>query len=159
VEITLPLAMRETLNDGQHGLSIVSFDPEHGAGRELVRTNTGFTNWVISPDGSKLAVFFNAHQIRFISLDTGAAHDVTVKDWPFGEGDWSANSKSVFIPSVTPKGIPVIIEVDQGGKSRVALQGKLNTEFVAMIQSPDGRYGLLQEVAPAENNAWMVDNF
>jgi len=82
-----------------------------------------------------------------------------VKDWPLFQGDWSANSKSVFVPSVTPQGNPVILEVDQAGKTNVVLQGKANANFVAMIQSPDGHYGLLLEVTPAENNAWMVENF
>ena len=49
----------------------VSFDLEHGTGRELTRV-TNFTddNWTLSPDGRKLAIFFNRHQIRFLSLDT-----------------------------------------------------------------------------------------
>jgi DNA-binding winged helix-turn-helix (wHTH) protein/Tol biopolymer transport system component len=136
-----------------------SFDLEHGAGHEVVRIPNGMMDWTLSPDGSKLAIFLDVHRIRFISLDTGAAHDVTVKDWPLYQGDWSANSKSLFMPSVTPKGIPVILEVDQAGNAKVALQGNANANFGAMIQSPDGQYGLLLEVTPAENNAWMVDNF
>jgi hypothetical protein len=115
--------------------------------------------WTLSPDGSKLGLFLDEHRIRFISLDTGVAHEVTVKDWPLYQGDWSANSKSVFMPSVTSKGIPVILEVDQAGKANVVLQGSANTSFVAMIQSPDEKYGLLLEATPAENNAWMIDNF
>jgi len=39
------------------------------------------------------------------------------------------------------------------------LQGNATAAFVAMIQSPDGQYGLLLMETPAENNAWMVDNF
>jgi Tol biopolymer transport system component len=140
-------------------LTYVSFDPEHGAGRELSTIRTELRNWVISPDGSKLAIGLDRHRIRFLSLDTGAAHDVTVKDWPLNAVDWSADSQTVFMPTVTPKGTPVILEVDQTGRAHVALQGVANTEFVAMIQSPDGQYGLLLEVPQAENNAWMVDNF
>jgi photosystem II stability/assembly factor-like uncharacterized protein len=87
------------------------------------------------------------------------AHDVTVKDWPLDNVDWSADGRSVFMPSVTPKGIQVILEVDQAGKANVVLQGSSSNDLVAMIQSPDGQYGLLMEGTPAENNAWMVDNF
>ena len=101
----------------------------------------------------------SSQTIRFQSLDTGAAHDVTVKGWPLNAVDWSADSQTVFMASVTPKGIPVILEVGQTGKVRVALQGIANTRFGALIQSPDGQYGLLIESTPAENNAWMVDNF
>jgi Tol biopolymer transport system component len=142
-----------------HDLTYVSFDPEHGARRELLSLTTEQRNWVISPDGSKLAIVLDRHRIRFFSLATGVAHDVTVKDWPLDGVDWSADSQTVFMPSATPDGIPVVLEVDQTGKAHVALQGNANTSFSAMIQSPDGQYGLLMEVIPAENNAWMVDNF
>jgi hypothetical protein len=137
----------------------VSFDPEHGTGRELLTTATELRNWVISPDGSKLAIVLDRHRIRFLSLDTGAAQDVTVKDWPLNNVDWSADGRTVFMPSVTPNGIQVILEVDQKGNAHVALQGNANIEFHAMIQSPDGQYGLLGQSIPAGNNAWMVDNF
>jgi DNA-binding winged helix-turn-helix (wHTH) protein/Tol biopolymer transport system component len=134
------------------------FDLEDGAGREVVRIPNG-GNWTLSPNGTKLAVFLDEHRIRFISLGTWVAHDVIVKGWRLVNGDWSANSASVFMPSATPKGVPVILEVDQSGKAHVVLQGSANTEFRAMIQSPDKKYGLLLEVTQVENNAWMVDNF
>jgi DNA-binding winged helix-turn-helix (wHTH) protein/Tol biopolymer transport system component len=140
-------------------LIFVSFDLEHGADRELFKIPNGYTNWSLSADGSKLAIFLNRHQIRFLSLATKVANDVSVKDWPLSNGDWSADSKSVFMPSLTPKSEPVILEVNETGKAAVALQGNANTDFRSMIQSPDGRYGLLVEDLPGENNAWMVDNF
>ena len=145
--------------DTGNGLTFVSFDPEHGAGRELLTITSGAGDWVISPDGSKLAIIIDRNRIRFFSPGTGVAHDVPVKAWPLNAVDWSADSRSVFIPSVTPKGTQVILEVDQAGKASVVLQGNANAPFVAMIQSPDGQYGLLIEETPAENNAWMVDNF
>lgn len=143
-----------------HDLIFRSFDLEHGAGREVVRISEGYTNWSISPDGSKLVAFLDQRRIiRFISLDTGVSHDVTLKDWPFSNGDWSANSQTVFMPSETPKRIPVILEVDQAGRAKVVLEGSANTQFYCLYQSPDGQYGLLLEGIPAENNAWMIDNF
>jgi DNA-binding winged helix-turn-helix (wHTH) protein/Tol biopolymer transport system component len=140
-------------------LIFVSFDPEHGMGREILTLRMDLRDWVISPDGSKLAIVLDRQTIRFLSLDTGAAHEATVKGWPLNGVDWSADSQTVFMPSATPDGIPVVLEVDQTGKAHVVLQGTANTSFGAMIQSPDGQYGLLLEVIPAENNAWMVDNF
>ena len=144
--------------DGQN-LIFNSFDLEQGAGRELLRIPNGYTNWSLSSDASKLAIFLDRHRIRFISLDTGATHDVTVQDWPLSNGDWSANSQTVLMPSSTPKRIPVILEVDQAGKAKVVVEGSANTGFACMIQSPDGVNGLLLEFIPAENNAWMIDNF
>jgi hypothetical protein len=125
----------------------------------LLRIPNGYPNWSLASDGSKLAIFLDQHRVRFVSLATGAAHDVTVQDWPLSNGDWAANGQSVYMPSGTPKGIPVILEVDQAGKAKVVLEGSANTGFACMIQSPDGPNGLLLEFIPAENNAWMVDNF
>jgi DNA-binding winged helix-turn-helix (wHTH) protein/Tol biopolymer transport system component len=136
----------------------VSFDMEHGTGRELTRTKT-IGNWVVSPDGTELAIFLNRHQIRFFSLDTGVGRDVSVDDWPLWNGDWSADGKSVFMPSVTSRGTPVILDVNKAGKAEVVLEGGANIFFDFMIQSPDGRYGIVEESVPGDNNAWMVDNF
>jgi DNA-binding winged helix-turn-helix (wHTH) protein/Tol biopolymer transport system component len=146
--------------DGQD-IVFRSFDLEHGAGRELLRLESGVENWnwSLSSDGSKLAIFLDAHRIRFVSLGTGAAHDVTVKDWPLGGGDWAANNRTVFMPSYTPSGVPVVLEVDQTGKAKVVLLGSPNTDIGFMIQSPDARFGLLSEHIPAESNAWIVDDF
>jgi DNA-binding winged helix-turn-helix (wHTH) protein len=140
-------------------LIFVSFDLEHGAGRELTRIPNGYTNWSLSPDGSRLAVFLDRHLIRFISPITGAAKDVVVKDWPLFAGDWSADSKSVFMPSVTPEFTPVILAIKEAGMAEVVLEGNANTNFAWMIQSPDGRYGILEMPIPGDNNAWMVDRF
>jgi Tol biopolymer transport system component len=138
----------------------VSFDLEHGPGRELTRiTNFTETNWTLSPDGRKLAIFLNRHQIRFLSLDTGVARDVSIDNWPLQNGDWSADGKSIFVPSVTSKGTPVILEANEAGKAEVVLEGDANTAFWWMIQSPDGRYGMLVAEIPGDNNAWMVKNF
>jgi hypothetical protein len=142
-----------------HDLIFISFDLEHGANRELFRIPNGYTNWSLSADGSKLAIFLNRHQIRFLFLATKVANDVGVKEWPLSNGDWSADGKSVFMPSFTPKSEPVILEVNETGMADVALQGNANAGFRSMIQSPDGRYGLLVDDLPGENNAWMVDNF
>ena len=136
-----------------------SFDLEHGAGRELLRIPDDSPNWSLSSDGSKLAIILDRHRIRFVSLGTGAAHEVTVKDWPLDRGDWAANSQTVLMPSRAPNGLPVILEVDQTGKAKVVLRGSANIRFGFMIQSPDGRYGLVMEHIPSDSNAWIVNDF
>jgi DNA-binding winged helix-turn-helix (wHTH) protein/Tol biopolymer transport system component len=137
----------------------VSFDIEHGAGREITRKPGSPTNWTLSPNGTKLAIFLDRHRIRFLSLDTGVARDVSIDDWPIDNGDWSADGKSVFIQSVTSKNTPVILDVNEVGKAEAVLEGDANTSFWWMIQSPDGRYGILGAEVPGDNNAWMVENF
>jgi Tol biopolymer transport system component len=139
------------------------FDLEHGTGRELLKlpnqvwSENG--NWSLSSDGSNLALFLDQHRIRFFSVATGAARDVTVKDWPLINGDWGAKGKTIFMPSHTPDGVPVILEVDQTGKARVVLQGKPNTDFGWMIQSPDSRHAVVGEYIPTDNNAWILNDF
>jgi serine/threonine protein kinase len=139
------------------------FDLEHGPERELLKlppqdwSENG--NWSLSPDGSKLAIFLDQHRIRFFSVATGAARDVTVKDWPLGGGDWTANGQTVFMPSHSPDGVHVILEVDQTGKAKVVVHGKPNAELGWMIQSPDSRHAVLWEYIPTDNNAWIVSDF
>jgi DNA-binding winged helix-turn-helix (wHTH) protein/Tol biopolymer transport system component len=140
-------------------LVFLSFDLEHGGGREVTRMPIGYSNWTLSPDGLKLAVFTDRHTVRFLSLATGAVRDVPVKDWPVFNGDWSADGRNLYMPSVTQKGAPIILEVNEAGKAEVVFQGDLNTGFDCLIQSPDGHYGLLVVDLPQENNAWMIDNF
>jgi Tol biopolymer transport system component len=54
----------------------VSFDPVQGKGRELTRITYGFinTNWTLSPDGRKLALFLDQHQnpISFTGYRSGS---------------------------------------------------------------------------------------
>jgi hypothetical protein len=147
-------------HDGQD-IVFRSFDLEHGAGRELIRIPHGFANWnwSLSPDGSKLAMFPDQHRIRFVSIVSGAAHDVTVKNWPVYNGDWAPNNETVLSPSRAPDGLPVILEIDQQGKAKVVLQGSRSIGFGFMIESPDARHALVLEVIPTDNNAWIVNDF
>jgi DNA-binding winged helix-turn-helix (wHTH) protein/Tol biopolymer transport system component len=145
--------------DGQD-LIFISYEVKDGApSREIVKMKNDIWNWVISPDGSKLAMVCDSHRIRFLSLENGSGRDVTVQDWPLYAVDWSADSQTLFMPSMTAEGTPVILEVDQAGHAHVALHGPANTGFSSMIQSPDGQYGLLLEWTQAANNVWMVENF
>jgi DNA-binding winged helix-turn-helix (wHTH) protein/Tol biopolymer transport system component len=140
----------------------VSFDPERGIGRELLRTKGSFNNWSLSSDGRTLAVFPGDHRIRFFSVQNGVAREgntVILNDWWIPNGDWSADGKGVLIPSVTPSGTPVMLEVDRAGKASVVLEGAANTAFMWMIPSPDGRFGILDVEVPGDNNVWMVDRF
>jgi DNA-binding winged helix-turn-helix (wHTH) protein/Tol biopolymer transport system component len=141
----------------------LSFDPQRGIGRELLRTHDGCHNWSLSPDGRTLVDFPDGlHSIRFFSLDDGSARadkTVTLNDWLIGFGDWSADGKGLLVPSFTPAGTPVILEVNRAGKASVVLEGTASTAFDFMIQAPDGQHGILGAVVPGDNNAWMIDGF
>lgn len=140
----------------------LAFDIKSGIGHEFLRTSDGPNDWSLSPDGRKLAVFPGNRRIRFFSVQNGIAREekpVVLKDWWVQNGDWSADSKAVQIQSVTPDGIPVILEVDMAGKASILLKGAPNTTFWAMLPSPDGHRGILDVEVPGDNNAWMVDKF
>jgi hypothetical protein len=138
---------------------LVSFDLEHGAGREITRIPSGGSNWSLSPDGSRLALVVDPHRIRFLSPDTGAAHDVSLNDWPVFNVDWSTDGARVFIRSITPAGVPVILALNGAGKAEVVIEGRVDSKFAFFIQSPDGRHGILEMPTPGDNNAWMVEKF
>jgi hypothetical protein len=43
--------------------------------------------------------------------------------------------------------------------AEAVLEGDANTKYWWILQSPDGRYGMLEAELPGDNNAWMVKNF
>jgi hypothetical protein len=138
---------------------LISFDLEHGAGREVTRIPNGLSHWSLSPDGSRLALVLEPHRIRFLSPDTGAAHDVSLNDWPVFNIDWAADGARVFVRSIKSAGVPVILALDGSGKAEVVIEGQAHSNFTFFIQSPDGRHGILVMPTPGDNNAWMVENF
>ena len=138
---------------------LLSFDVKHGAGREIARIPNGLSHWSLSPDGSRLALVLAPHRIRFLSPDTGAAHDVSLNDWPVFNIDWAADGARLFIRSITSAGVPVILALDGSGKAEVVIEGQAHSNFTFFIQSPDGRHGILEMPTPGDNNAWMVENF
>jgi len=138
---------------------LASFDPEKGPGREITRIPSGGSHWSLSPDGSRLALVLDPHRIRFLSPDTGAAHDVSLNDWPVFNVDWSADGATLFIRSITPAGVPVILALNGARKAEVVIEGRVDSNFTFFIQSPDGRHGILEIPTPGDNNAWMVEKF
>jgi DNA-binding winged helix-turn-helix (wHTH) protein/Tol biopolymer transport system component len=137
-----------------------AFDLENGEGRKLLKIQDWFDNgnWSLSPDGSKVAMALDQNRIRFFSIATGEFRDVTVKDWPLAGVDWGTDSQTLFMPSHSPAGDPVILEVNRTGKAKVVLRGKPNIDFGWMIQSPDSRHAIVGEYIPTDNNAWIVSN-
>ena len=140
----------------------VSFDPERGIGRELLKSSGTGRNWTLAPDGRTLAVFPGFHSIRFIAVENGTAREdktIALNDWLVDSGDWTADGTGILVPSATPAGTPVILEVNRTGKAAVILKGTTNTSFDYMVQAPDGRHAILGAKVPGDNNVWMIDNF
>jgi len=138
-----------------------SFDPEHGKGGEVARTETGEVNWSFSPDGSLLAVVGYEHpdRILFLSLPSGVVREVVVKDWPQLQNvDWSADGAGLLMPSTRSDSTPVLLFVDREGKARTIWEGQKYGLLGWAIPSPDGRYVALN-LYVGETNVWMVENF
>jgi hypothetical protein len=63
------------------------------------------------------------------------------------------------MPSFMSNGTPVILDVNEAGEAKVVLRVTGIPGFWWMIQSPDGRYGMLEAAVPGDDNAWMIENF
>jgi hypothetical protein len=76
----------------------------------MIMDHQGLHRYQLDPVSGRAetALFLNQHQIRFLSLDTGVARDVSIDDWPLENGDWSADGKAFFMQSVTSKDTQVI---------------------------------------------------
>jgi hypothetical protein len=53
----------------------------------------------------------------------------------------------------------VIVAFNEAGKADVVMEGQTDSHFSFFIQSPNGRYGILELPTPGDNNAWMVENY
>jgi DNA-binding winged helix-turn-helix (wHTH) protein/Tol biopolymer transport system component len=146
----------------KNGTVFFSFDPVGGIGHELTKLSGLPHDWSLSPDGRTLADLPHVHSIHFLSVENGAVKEdrtVTLNEWEVNNGDWNADGSGLLIPSLTPTGTPVILEVNKAGRVSVVLEGDANTPFEFMIQAPDGHHGILGALVRGDNNAWMVDNF
>jgi hypothetical protein len=158
----LPSTLCIATKFGKDEVIFFAFDPGRGIGRELLKIRGLVHDWSLSPDGRTLADLPHDHSIRFFSVENGVAREdktFTLNEWPIENGDWNADGSGLLIPSITPTGTPVILEVNRAGKASVVLEGAANTPFEFMIQAPDGHHGILGAIVPGDNNAWMIDNF
>jgi DNA-binding winged helix-turn-helix (wHTH) protein/Tol biopolymer transport system component len=138
-----------------------SFDPKDGKTQEFASFQVSEDpDWSLSPDGSQLALIFHGpeRKVTFMNVGDKSTHEITLNEWPLQQIDWASDGKSVFVSSQTLNGAPVILSVLPSGDHRVLLEGDNGLRFLAVVPSPDGRYGALQAVT-GENNVWMVENF
>jgi len=144
------------------GVVLFSFDPVRGIDRKLTKLKGSGHDWGVSPDGKTISDFPHGHSIHFLSVENGSVKEdrtITLDEWPIYNGDWNADGTGLLVPTATPTGKPVILEVNRTGKASVVLEGAAHTPFGFMIQAPDGRHGILGATVHGDNNAWMVDNF
>lgn len=117
-------------------------------------------NWGLSPDGSLRAIVLSGPKgtIRFRSTTTGESHDVQVKGGnELGSMDWAPDGKSLYVAGRSPQGVSVLLNITLDGQASVLLRST-DSEMLAGIPSPDGRYLAIPE-ARGSNNVWAIENF
>lgn len=148
----------------QSRLVFTSLDPVNGRGRELVRMEIepSMTHpWDLSPDGSRLAMAGpdpREGRILLISLESRVTTGLVVKGWNnFGEVDWSADGKALYVSSQTSDGT-TLLRISLEGEARPLWHQRLNFMGTEGVPSPDGQY-LAVAGWTTTSNAWMIENF
>lgn len=116
-------------------------------------------NWGLSPDGSLRAMVSNPKgTIRLRSTFTGKSNDVPIgRGYELGSLDWAPDGKSLFVAGRSHGGQSVLLRITLDGRASVLLRSD-NSEILAALPSPDGRFLAIPE-AKDSNNVWTVENF
>jgi Tol biopolymer transport system component len=141
------------------------FDPETGRGDEVLRIEDRppFTNWDLSPDGSRLVVGHNDGRLRIFDLATGEETVLSHAGLSYGEyPTWSTDGRGFFVDGGyasrgrLQKGL-LYISLD-GGEVHVLRQnwGEWDTHTVP---SPDGKRLAFAANFFYDANAWMIERF
>jgi DNA-binding winged helix-turn-helix (wHTH) protein/Tol biopolymer transport system component len=153
-------------------LLLTTFDPLRGRGAELARFELDARfryGWAISPSGLAFALFkTDAHQssLRYFAVSGGAtpvlrkesAEEVKLDGWgDLASIDWSADSKSLFVASISPRGA-VLLHVRRDGRATVLREWNGSYGVVWGVPSGDGRYLALRSPT-VDSNVWLIENF
>lgn len=146
-------------------LVFYDFDPLHGQGQELARTDIdlplGREHWSVSPDGREIGVALGKRQnqngvVRVISLD-GTTNDIVIKGWSgFHSLDWTADGGGWYIGSISAQSSH-LLRVDRQGNAQVLRQAVGGFETWG-VPSPDGKCLAVLEWK-ATDNMWELGEF
>jgi serine/threonine protein kinase len=141
----------------------ITFDPDTGDTEELLRISyrIPFTNWELSPDGTKIAVVHNDDDtIRIISVPSGEEKTIRVKGWDnFEFVTWAADGQRLFINAGFARAgrYPDLLSVDLDGNVTVLRHAPYHWH-VQPVASPDGKY-VAFSCMPFHGNAWLITDF
>ena len=140
-----------------------ALDPITGKGDELLRIedNPPFTNWDISPDGTRIAVVHNDDRIRIFELSSGEESVISQEEWIFGEFvAWSVDGEGVYLdggPKTSDRRRRGLLYVSL--KEDVTLLRQTPHDWhVQPVTSPDGRHLAFASMF-FSGNAWMIEDF
>jgi Tol biopolymer transport system component len=123
-------------------------------------------NWVVSPDGSRLAMVENDQRgsIEIWSLAGQIEARFPVRGWPTPVTiDWAADGKTLFASHPGMMGSPsgpvgtTLLRVDFQGHAEPIWETR-GARYAWAFASPDGKY-LAIRGAMTSRNAWLLENF
>jgi serine/threonine protein kinase/Tol biopolymer transport system component len=140
------------------------FDPEAGRGEEALRIDDHppFSNWDLSPDGSRVVVGNNDDRLRVFDLATGGETVLTHPGLSYGEFPaWSSDGNGVFVDGGYAtrgrlrKGLLYLSLAD--GEAHV-LRDVWDEWDTYALPSPDGKR-LAFAANTYDANAWLIEDF
>jgi eukaryotic-like serine/threonine-protein kinase len=152
-------------------LVFFEFDPIRGQGDELYRTRFGMPtipddarfsalSWVISPDGSRIALADRdllPRQIRILDLRTRSERAMPLPStWDLQSLCWAADGRSLF--ATVQSGASLLVRINLDGTFKELLNGGREKTFESPRSSPDGHYLAFAE-GNSESNAWLLESF
>jgi Tol biopolymer transport system component len=145
-------------------LIFYALSPAEGKGKELARTKLGTVaslDWMISPDGSRIAIQYDAmrRQVRVLDVRSGTQHDLTLpQGWILWSVNWAPGGDALLISAQSRSTGYMIARMELDGKTQVLLNRGRNQWFWYLRLSRDGRH-LAFSAKTWESNVWMLENF
>ncbi len=145
-------------------LIFYALSPLKGKGKELARTKLGKVtglDWMISPDGSRIALQCDQlrRQVRVLDLGRGTQRDVSLpKGWILWKLNWAPGGSALLMSVQSRSTGYMIARMEMDGKTQVLLNRGRNQWLSDLSLSRDGRH-LAFSVRTWEGNIWMLENF
>jgi Tol biopolymer transport system component len=157
-----PLPLCAYWKKDKNELIFTSFDSQLKQRRELGHftmdpNSTGDYQWMLSPDGAKIAILEGDSNIYLLNFQTKALQRIIVKHWSNFVGvDWTADGKGLFMCS--PRKGMVLLHVDLHGNAVVLWEPGGIMGACYALASPDGKHVALP-LSSNNVNVWMMENF
>jgi len=140
-----------------------AFDPMQGTVHEVLNLDVHpgtLTNWMPSPDGSRIALAAFSpleSRIRLLSLKGEPERDIDIKGWvSFNSVDWAADGNSLFVSSQSPTS-STLLRVDMEGHATPLWDQRGGWQTWA-ISAPNGREIAINGMT-SSSNVWMIENY
>jgi dipeptidyl aminopeptidase/acylaminoacyl peptidase len=147
---------------GDKQIIFTAFDPLQGRKAELTRVSVDpdFSNWDLSPGGTRIAISvfdYKATEIQIAALAGGTPQKLSAMPWTeLAAVAWAADGKSLFLARMSSRGTSVVHMPVTGGPKLLFKQP--SWDIFSLLPSPDGRYLAFGPVITTAN-AWTIASF